>query len=58
MTALLTITDFISILFSNVLFAFIMTSLLKFKITQNHKITYECQMKVCSIFYLPIVFQS
>ena len=46
MTALLTITDFISILFNNVLFVIIMASLLKFKITQNHKITYECQMKV------------
>ena len=40
------INDFISILLSNVLFVIIMVSLLKFKITQNHKITYECQIKV------------
>ena len=52
MMALLTFNDFISILFSNVLFVIIMASLLKFKITQ------EYQMKVCSKFHLPLVFQS
>ena len=55
---ILTINDFISVLLSNVLFVIIMVSLLKFKITQNHKIIYECQMKVFSKFHLPIVFQS
>ena len=30
-----------------------MASLSKFKITQNHKNSYECQMKVCSKFHFP-----